>query len=310
MKNGKSFGHEADSSLMAGGELHMPNLKQVSDLHIYETDPPNEEHIDGLLAGRPLVREPFAEQVSKSLHVVTLNKIIESKRSAHGVGFGSLKFIGETALGGKEGGAGSVAVALKPFNDPETAMQEMYGYVALKALGVETFDPIGVFPAAHGEHYIMISEKRNDLLSLDRDKWIPGGYVVDEETAATAKRNAVIVGDIADMLGYIHVNGVYHPDGQIKNWARTPEGEIGVIDTENLRKEDIGHSDSVSLAWNDIEKLTKSLILLSSDEELENDDATVDKIYGVGMFAGLPTAQARKQIESLIIQPYLESLGL
>src|SRR5581483_8886159 len=129
----------------------------------------------------------------------------------------------------------------------------------LAELGIETFEPVGVFPASKGEHFVVVTKKRNDLTSLDRDKWVVGRQVVDEASAEISERNNETVRGISELLGYIHSWGVYHPDGQIKNYAKTPEGEIGIIDTENLIKADLESPDATSLAWHDVEKLVKSL---------------------------------------------------
>ncbi len=300
MANNKGFSREHDPTLLSSGKLHEPDLRRKHDLSIYSgEDEPNQDHIDSLLSGYPVVHESHVGHIRRSMDAVTLNKIIESKRSAHGVGFGSFRLIGGIAAGASVERQ-SIPVAFKPFNGPEKALHEMYGYGVLRAMGIETFDPIGVFPARHGDHFVLASHKRNDLMSLDRDHWVIGGYVKDRESAETVERNSEVVKGISEMLGYLHVHGVHHPDGQIKNWSVTPEGDIGVIDTENLIAGQANGPDAVNLAWNDIEKLVKSLVFANTDEET--------KLFGVGMFAGMSVERVRSQIESLIINPYINSI--
>jgi hypothetical protein len=290
----KGFAQEVAEELMASGELHTPNLRRLHQPELYG-DTPEDMHLRALQIGIPVVAEAFRDslRVSSSFEAYPA-KTIESRRSAHGVSFGRF-------LGWRNGKLKTTLnVAIKPFDDPETALHEMYGYRTLQGLDIETFDPVAVFPASVGSHYVMMTETRKDLQSLDRDIWIPGRRVISEETAAIAERNATTVAEIAETMAFMHANGVFHPDGQIKNWAVTTEGTIGVIDTENLKQLDPGHQDSEQLAWQDITKLVKSLIL-----ETKDDGA---KLYGVGMLGGMALEQVRECLQSLVVLPYAEKL--
>lgn len=244
-----------------------------------------------VLASQDGSERSFGEAIIKE------DKIIEERRSAHMVGFGTL--IGcEKNYKGKNR---KYSVAYKPFNNAQDALSEVKGYLTLEDLGVETYEPIGVYPSVNKEHYIVVTKKRSDLKSLDTDSWVVGRKVTDEATNEISQRNTERVKGIASLLAYIHSNGVFHPDGQIKNFAVTPEGEIGIIDTENLVKVEIGEQSEADRAWYDIEKLVKSLIANTKD----NQDAT---LFGVGMLHGMPLEDVRQCLEELVITPYINSL--
>lgn len=251
--------------------------------------------------GHCIVTPKYVELVERvTSHEVYPDKQIDFKRSAHGVSFGRL--IG--AKPSKDNRQGSLLqVAFKPFDRSDKALQEMSGYLKLQEIGIETFDPVGVFPSEHFGNYIVVTKKRDDLMSLDRDSWIVGRQPTNKGEAEIAERNQETVIDIGKTFARLHAHGVYHPDGQIKNFAVTPDGEIGVIDTENLDFEplDPNGPDVAAKAWNDIEKLVKSLIMVGSDKDGE-------KIYGVGMLHRLGLPQVRQSIEQLIIRPYIQEL--
>lgn len=258
------------------------------------------EHLAALEIGRAAVVASELCLINESCRVdVEPTKTVERRRSAHEVGFGA--FVHRTKVN-RKGRSIEQAVALKPFVRPEKALHEMDGYLTLAALGIETFEPIGVFPAKDGDHFVSVTKKRNDLTSLDRALWVKGRMVIDEASAETAQDNNATVIGISSLLGFIHAHGVFHPDGQIKNYAKTPQGVVGIIDTENLIVSELGDQNSFENAWHDIEKLVKSLIISTQ----HNEDVDV---FGVGMFYGLPLESVRKSIEELIIAPYLDSLA-
>lgn len=255
------------------------------------------EQLVMLNAGRAAI---VASEVSLVRNIrdvrVNLSKTVERRRSAHEVGFGMLVL--RPNIDGKRD---SYPVAFKPFSRPERALHETLGYLTLVDMGVETYSPIGVFPSKVGDHYVAVTKKRSDLISLDRDKWVIGRKVVDEATSEITQRNSQTVSDISRLLGYVHSKGVFHPDGQIKNYAKTPKGNIGIIDTERLIMNGLNHNSAAELAWIDIEKLVNSLLIST----LDNSDTDV---FGVGMFYGMPLRGVRRSIEDLILVPYLDSL--
>jgi hypothetical protein len=210
--------------------------------------------------------------------------------SAHGVGFGWL-----------EAPHARRPVAYKPFSRPGNALHEIQGYQTLHELGIETYTPLGAFPSVERGQWVVLTEFREDLVSLDRDQWIVGRAATTFGEVEVAERNGETVKGIGELMAFIHSHGIYHPDGQIKNWAKTPDGKIGIIDTEHLTRVALGDHNAVTLAWQDIEKLTRSLIAVRH----EGQDGS---IFGVGMLHGMPLALARSSIQELIIQPYLESL--
>ncbi len=293
----------SDKTIELSGEiqpnwLHMP--KFLSERVVIEPESGiGGHHIDALRLGRAAVMAS-EEKIVMETGTVMIDpiKTVERRRSAHEVGFGA--FLSRNRHDSK-GRPVKLAVAIKPFSRPEKALHEVSGYLTLAELGIETFQPIGVFPSKHANHFVVVTKKRNDLTSLDRDRWVIGRQVVDDATAETALRNNETVKDIARLIGYIHSNGVFHPDGQIKNYAKTPKGTIGIIDTENLIVSELNDINSVENAWYDIEKLVKSLIISTQDKE----DAD---LFGVGMLYGLSINNLRNSIEELIIVPYLESL--
>lgn len=307
MSRGKSISQSAGRDLpdprFIAGELHLPEISSVRGLELAagSFDLERGEQLKALSIGVPVVAAEFADITSRTNKVdIHPEKIIEERRSAHRLGFGRL--IGWLPHKGRSGSL--LEVALKPFMDPEAALREFQEYRRLGHLGVETFQPVGVFPAKTGEHFIGITKKRQDLMSLDRDEWVVGRNVSTEEEAETAERNSQTVKDIAVGFAYIHAQGVFHPDGQIKNWAVTPTGKIGIIDTENMHAIPIdgreAGNDALEYAWNDIEKLVKSLVLDTKDEDA--------KMFGVGMFARLDLVHVRSGLEQLFITPYLETL--
>jgi hypothetical protein len=286
---------------MATGQLHVPDLSRIGELHSVEQQPERLSHLDSLIVGRPVVAEAFMHAVSTTRRFeVYPDKTIEESRSAHGVGFG--RFVGwlPSVRKGPAEETSLLRVAIKPFGDPETALRELHGYRRLGGLGVETFQPVGIFPAQHGDHYLGMTLTRKDLKSLDRDLWVPGRRITSEATAEIASRNARTVDDIARLTAYLNAQGIFLPDGQIKNWAVNPEGTTGAIDTENITEMPLGSPDAPQEAWECIDKLVKSLILDTKDVDA--------KMFGVGMLAGMSLEQVRENVEELIIIPYIEEL--
>jgi hypothetical protein len=192
-------------------------------------------------------------------------------------------------------------VAIKPFSRPEDALHELNGYDVLQQHGVETFDPLGVFPAEHTDSFIVLTKKRSSLMSLDRDDWVVGRSVSSAVEAEQAQRNTKTVQEIAVLLAKLHNGGVFLPDGQIKNFAVTTDGKVGAIDTENILVKPVGDLDSPALAWNDISKLTRSLVAPNTED--------VDKVFGVGMLAGLSLVDLRESCDELIMTPYIAALS-
>jgi hypothetical protein len=288
---GKTIERDA---ILENGMQHIPDLS-VQAVLVGERGI-DESHLAILRLGHAAVVATYANVANSSNRVsVTPGKIVNSDRSAHRVGFG---YITSQSAGG---GTGRLDVALKPFRHVEGAWNEVRGYHLLAAHGIETYEPIGVFPAAHSDNLLVITKKRDDLVSLDRDEWVVGRKVTDESSLVTAERNNRTVAGIATVMGTIHSHGIYHRDGQIKNYAATPEGMIGIIDTENLTQRELDDEHSGLYAWRDIEKLVRSLIIHSKDAEKTG-------IFGVGMLEGLSLRDMRAAAEELIINPYLNSL--
>ncbi|MCA9331314.1 hypothetical protein KC968_00060 [Candidatus Saccharibacteria bacterium] len=293
----KGFVQEVATEQISSGQLYVPSLQNIRQAEVYDGEI-SEVHRDALRAGVPVVALALAETLNPAhAFEVYPTKTIDSQRSAHGVSFG--RFVAR-APHARKGLRTLVDVAVKPFDDAPTALNEMHGYHVLDELGVETFQPVGIFPAQHGDHFIAMSRTRRDMQSLDRDTWVVGRRVNSAATAETAERNTQTIIEIAETMAYIHANGVFHPDGQIKNWSVTADGTVGVIDTENLTQVEIGSVDAPELAWYDISKLVKSLILENQDEE--------DKMFGVGMLAGMAIGQVRENIQELIVAPYVDAL--
>ena len=222
--------------------------------------------------------------------VIIPDKTMSPAISAHGVGFGLL-----------EASHSSYPVALKPFDRPANALHEVWGYQLLRQLGVETYTALGVFPAAERGRWVVVTETREDLVSLDRDEWIEGRRPKSENEVWIAERNSHTIRAIATLMAYAHSVGTFHPDGQIKNWAKTPEGRVGIIDTENLVQIDLDDESAATRAWSDVEKLVRSLIA-------PRNQGGIETILGVGMLHGLSLRETRAAIHELIVEPYLESL--
>lgn len=252
---------------------------------------------DILLSGAAAVFSEYSKDLARyQSHEVFPDKIIEERRSAHGVSFG--RFVLRQATGVPRDRRNKLSVAMKPFMSPEHAARECAGYLLLAQHGIETFSPVGIFQAKSADNLIVVTEKRNDLVSLDRDIWAEGLQVQSEEDIETLDRNTRTVREIAQLLGYIHALGFFHPDGQIKNWAVDQTGTIGIIDTENMEQRPLHHSDTAELAASDIDKLLKSLV--SGQRE--------NKIFGVGLLSGLSDAIVRSYVEKNIIDPYIDVL--
>jgi hypothetical protein len=284
--------------------------RNVEQLSTYEINFPinNFELIDetksqgelsqSLVRGDALIYPNHLETVKKTrLLEVIPGKQMSRERSAHGVSFG--RFLGHRP--GRVGLKHTASVALKSFGDPLTAVREITGYGVLSKLGIETYRPIGIFPEPKSDKFIVVTEKRKGLVSLDQDEWILGRRVYSEQSAEIASRNTRTVKEIACLMAKLHGNGIFVPDGQIKNFAVTEYGKIGAIDLENIQIVDLLNHDSAGLAWNDFEKLVRSLMIdSSSDYE--------DKIFGVGMLSGMTNIDLRRCFEELILEPYINQL--
>lgn len=284
---------------LCGADFNQSSYYEIDRRKLQETAAPVEtfgvEEANLLLAGVAVVLPDYLSAVrSASRHDVYRDKTIVPTRSAHEVAFGRL--MGHNSNVQRE--TARFGVAMKPFNRPQDALHEVYGYMLLNQLGVQTFQPIGVFPAKKGSHYIALSEDRKDLMSLDRDEWVVGRNVENVDQAETAARNNKTVTEIAQTLAYLHSNGVFHPDGQIKNFAITYDGKVGVIDTENLRYTSTDNFSNPISAWGDIEKLVHSLVVPNGES---------DKIFGVGMLSNMPFGEVRRSVQELVVDPYISA---
>lgn len=248
-----------------------------------------------LATGANPVSEEFHDRFMRARrHDIIPGKFIDEARSAHGVGFG--RIVGSRPE--KQSGEGHVlSVATKPFGEVTSATNEVTGYWALQAIGVETFRPVGIFNTTPGA-FVVATEKRNDLVSLDRDDWIVGRRVTSEEELEVAERNNRTIREIAQTLAWLHLHGIFHKDGQIKNFAVTQTGTVGVIDTENLAMLAVGDPSTDGHIGQDVDKLVKSLV---NNEKQQ-------KIFGVGMLAGLSMGEARNSYEELFLEPYSQCL--
>lgn len=279
------------------GQAHDFKIHSAIPYEVVATDVQNTERMTNVLqSGKAIVSEPHLEVVRQAMRAeIFPDKIVEEDRSAHRVAFG--RVIGRRPQ--KRSGQGHImTVAIKPFGDTDGAISEIKGYWALQDVGVETYDPVGIFPLSSMAGFAVVTQKRNDFQSLDRDEWVVGRQVYDEESEDTVQRNARTIKEIAEITAWINANGIFHPDGQIKNYAVTDYGQLGIIDTENLTVLPLGHPDTVGLVVDNIEKLMKSLIDTSSD----------DKIFGVGFFAGLSEGRLQESFEELVLNPYIDKL--
>jgi hypothetical protein len=233
------------------------------------------------------------------------DKVTQEIISAHQVGIGML--YGYKRKAGPNGipvtdtskRGNIMSVAMKPFRDMDKAANEYMGYQILRSIGIETFDPVGIFPSNDGETSVVITKYRSDLKGLDQDTWLVGRRVTSQEDIKTHELNTKTVKEIAEVLAILHSNGVFHPDGQIKNYAITENGQVGVIDTENLTVVDDDFELASAHAWRDIQKLMRSLIKSTKE----------DGTYGVGMLAGMSNETLRNCFEELFLDPYTNKLA-
>jgi hypothetical protein len=278
---------------------YLPGIDVNSMIH-YDHDEAMEgtdRFVEALRMGQSVVAQEFAISFTpKTSTEIFEGKQIEGRRSAHGVSFGRV-----VTAHAKSGQKDVLGVALKPFYNPEDAITEMRGYKVIGSLAIPTFEPVGIFPAKHGDHFVGVTKRDGRLSSLDNSQWIVGRRADTEETVEMANQNTEMVKGISQKLAYIHVNGVFHPDGQIKNYTTDILNQIGIIDTEQQKIVKLGDLDSAQLAWEDIEKLSKSLIINNADKD--------GKMYGVGMLAEMSVEDAREAILELIIEPYIDQLG-
>ena len=276
--------------------LHVPLLDRRNVEVVSPAETTASTIAEVLIKGGTVISEDYVSEFGRiTAYEVFPEKIIDVSRSAHQVGFG--RFIGRRPQ--KPSRPGNIlSTATKPFKTPEIAANEAYGYWALSSIGVETFDPIGVFQQRSGDGCVVITKKCNDLMSLDRDTWIVGREVATEADVEIAERNTQTVKEISQTLAWLHMHGIFHKDGQIKNYAVASDGTVGVIDTENLSRRNVGDPDTGALMMQDIEKLMKSLVNTNKSE----------KIFGVGMLHGLSAPAMQASYEELVANPYSEGL--
>lgn len=261
------------------------------------------EIINAYLITGNVMNEEYYDRLHSALRMEEYpGKIIDESRSAHAVGMGRILKHRRTKQN-KVGNA--LNVAIKPFNDIDKAANEVWGYWQLQDLGIETFDPVGIFSDSHDRDPLVLTKKRNDFTSLDRDEWIIGGSVTNDQDEKQHQKNLAAVTDIAKIMAKMHVNGIFHPDGQIKNFAVTNTGVIGVIDTENLFKIDTSIQNPSSYAIKDIEKLMRSLVGKAVTQAIQNDQ---DKLYSVGLFHGNNNGLIRSKYHDLFLVPYTEQI--
>ncbi len=287
------------------GVMHLPQVDRLPERFIVDdAQMPYDETAtayqqEALLHGKPVTSEVFDEVLSRvTSQEVYPDKIIDASRSAHQVSFGRL--IGMRR--GKHTRGTVMSVAFKPFDDPAKALQEFNGYRILQDAGIQTFEPVGVFLSEGRTHFIVVTRKRDDLMSLDRDDWVVGRQPHNEAEIEITERNTQTVKDIATTMAHLHANRIFHPDGQVKNFAITVNGRVGVIDTENLHRTETDSDMLHELVWRDIEKLVRSLIIIGSDDRED------DKIFGVGMLGRTQLPTLRTACEELIFTPYLQQL--
>jgi hypothetical protein len=280
----------------------IPSILAAEHMEEYAHGLPIEHYAAALATGKMVVVQPFHEVIATAPDVQILTeKQIEERRSAHGVTFGRLH---DNANGKHDNFLrrnGPMSVALKPFSSSHDAVRELQGYINLRDIEVPTFEPVGIFPAKEGSHVIGVTLKNNDWKSLDRHSWVVGRSVDSERSLFYAEHNNKQVRGIAETLAFIHAHGIFHPDGQIKNWIANASDQIGVIDTEKQIVEPLGYDFADQLAWQDIEQLVESLVLHNTDDENV-------KTFGVGMLANLPLSVVRNSIEELVVLPYLSRL--
>lgn len=240
-----------------------------------------------------------------SLAVVAFDKSVPTIRSAHAVGFGVLEYGKCVENQRREFVSG---VALKPHLDPQTAVHELLGYEQLLNLGINTYVPIGVFPSNGGSNSVLVTEKKSSLVSLDNHFWKSLALTSSEEESYEAENNISIIKKIAVLLANLHVNGIFLPDGQIKNFALNPAGVVGAIDPENIIYKNPRDYDTSSIVISHFEKLIKSLIFKSDNTLDEGSEQDQDKIYGVGFLSMMPSARVRSIIIDILINPYLDEL--
>lgn len=288
------------ASRMAGKNAIAPHMPDVAATPVVMHEGQGtDKYAQMLYLGRAAITkasEEFVGQVRQT--VLEPGEIVESQRSAHQVGFGYFMY---RPRGIRQ--PLSQPVALKPFARAENALNEVKGYQMLADLGIETFEPVGIFPAANGEGFISVTKRREDLISLDRDRWIVGRRITDEASQEIAARNTETVQEVSKLLAKIHLNGVYHDDCQLKNFVKTPTGQIGMIDAEGVASMPLNDPAAGSRAWENVDKLVRSLVVYSGENTSD------DSIFGVGVLQGMSLQDTRSGIEELVIEPYLNTLS-
>lgn len=146
--------------------------------------------------------------------------------SMHGVRFGHLT-VGTTDSKNHE-----MAVALKPFDKPQKAINELSAMVKLPdTIGVQSFEPIGIIKGSK-EQTILVTRFEPDVVSFDNYNW---DQSIDESVVRSLDLNEALQKS-AHILALLHEAGFNHNDAQIKNMAvdtRTNPHSIRLIDLEN-----------------------------------------------------------------------------
>ena len=296
MARSKGLGNVSAESV-GKGELHSVQIDYEKTL----VQNPNltTEHLKEVLnAGYGVVSPEFAEVLrSAKKHKVYTDKMIDERHSAHQVTFGI--FVGErTTKKGNHVIGKTLSAAMKPFGEPEHAVNEYLGYQVLQRLGIETFQPVGVFPSRHHNNFVVVTKTRGDIIGLELDDWVKGMQPEKPGDVETLERNKQTVKEVAKILAWTHINGVFLPDGQIKNFIATASGQVGVIDTENLKVKPIEHEDTEGLQGEDFTKLIRSFI----------GDPHDGKIFSIDLFHGFSPDKLQYWTNELIIEPYTLAL--
>lgn len=261
-----------------------------------------DEEVGVNYSARFTISSEFTDIWERATAIEPTGEVFDQDVSAHQVAFARV-------VGPRQLPSGVVrekqlsGVAIKMVGDVDSAIHELRGYEILRVLGIETFTPIGIAQDIQKDpresSVFLMTARRNDILSLEQDNWVVGMEPVNEEEVAELELNIITVKEISQLMAWMHINGVFHPDGQVKNWMATSSRTIGVIDPEKLVSQPVGHEHTAENMWDDIIKLYKSLRMGKPDPE---------GIYGVGMLHGLSEGAVMEAFDQLTIQPYQEML--
>lgn len=132
-------------------------------------------------------------------------------KSHHGVEFGEVELEGEV-----------IDVAIKNYNDPDSATREASAYETANDRGIETFD---VFEVGCSEtSSILMTRMVDELYAYDNlelpDKLPPSGATAVEKDAYDNVAEAFV--NISNSLAYMHATGFYHGDAVLKNFGVDP----------------------------------------------------------------------------------------